>query len=155
MHVQVRATPAASERNVEAFLKVISEPEGLTGDGQPREPINIEGVTGTDLENDADGRHIVFSFDHDREADVATWLAEARYEDVTFLNAENGDMFWAELGGNAPGHLLDKIRDAKAAFPNRDIKDILIGQETKSPNRVYVQITFEAGQSVAPGNAEG
>ena len=145
MHVQARATPSASPRDVEAFLKVISEPDGSTEDGQRRKPINIEGVTGADLENEEDGRQIVFSFDHDREADVRAWLAEANYQDVTFLNSDEGQMFWAELGGNSPGQLIDKIRAAKAANPDRRIKDVLIGQETQAPNRFYVHVTFEEG----------
>jgi hypothetical protein len=140
MHVQARATPATSPADVEAFLKVLSEPEGLTDEGRPREPINIEGVTGTDLEGKG---KIVFSFDHDREADVARWLREAGYKDVTFLNADEGQIFWAELSGNAPGQLLDAIRAGKGANSGKRIRDVLIGQETQKPNRFYVHISFE------------
>ena len=143
MHVQARAKPAASPADVEAFLKVLSEPEPSI-DGQPREPINIDGVTGADLEH---GGQIVISFDHDRLADVQAWLDEAKYKDIEFLNAEDGQFFWAELGGNEPGQLLNAIRAGKAAPNNsrKRIKDVLIGQETQPPHRFYVHVSFEDG----------
>jgi hypothetical protein len=150
MHVQARATPAASPRSVEAFLKVLSEPEGLTGDGQPRKPINIEGVTGTNLEkeddegNDPEARRIVFSFDHDRAADVQDWLTEVGYTDVTFLYAP-AQIFTTELGGNEPGQLLKAIRAGKAANPDKRIRDVLIGQATQDPYPFYVQISWMEG----------
>ena len=143
MHVQARARTSASPEDVEAFLKVLSEPEAPT-DGEPREAINIEGVTGTDLE---DGGRIVFSFDHDREADVRAWLKEAGYHEVEFLNADAGEIFWQELGGNAPGQLLNAIRAGKAVPSNtgKRVRDVLIGQETQEPHRFYVHVSFADG----------
>ena len=139
MHVQARAVPATSPADVEAFLKVLSEPETPAGEDE-RKPINIEGVTGADLEN---GGRIVFSFDHDRVDDVRTWLRDAGYQEVEFLNADDNEFFWAELGGNAPGQLLNAIRSGKGVNSGKRIKDVLIGQETQSPNRFYVHVTFE------------
>ncbi len=136
MHIQARAKPAKSAPDLEAFFKVLSEPT------PGRTAINIEGVTGSDVET---GGEIVFTFDHDREADVRAWLDQENYKDVTFLNAEAGEIFWAELSENTPGQLLQAIRSASTEnLPSgKLIKDVVIGQETQPPHRFYVQISFQ------------
>lgn len=145
MHIQARVTPAASPPDLVKFVQILSEPE--TPPGEPtRVPINIEGVSGSDLET---GGQIVLSFDHDREADVRAWLDEAGYRDVTFRNADDDEIAWVELSDNTPGQLLDAIRSASISnLPNgKLIKDVLIGQETVAAGapagRFYVQISFQ------------
>ena len=82
MHIQARATPAASPPDLETFLAILSEPE------PPREPINIEGVSGDDLET---GGSFTFSFDHNRESHVRAWLEEKGYT-VQFLEGNMGEI---------------------------------------------------------------
>lgn len=145
MHIQARVTPAASAPDLVKFVKILSDPE--TPAGQPtRVAINIEGVTGSDLET---GGQIILSFDHDRRDDVAAWLEEAGYRDVTFRNADDDEIVWVELSDNTPGQLLQAIRGASTDnLPSgKLIKDVLIGQETvpdgAPPGRFYVQIAFQ------------
>lgn len=145
MHIQARVTPAASPPDLVAFVKVLSEPE--TPPNQPaRVPINIEGVSGSDLET---GGQIILSFDHDRVSDVAAWLEEAGYRDVEFRNADDEEIAWVELSDNTPGQLLEAIRGASTDnLPSgKLIKDVLIGQETvpdgAPAGRFYVQIAFQ------------
>ena len=145
MHIQARVTPAASPPDLVTFVQVLSEPETPPG-GPTRLAINIEGISGSDLET---GGQIVFSFDHDREDDVRAWLEEAGYRDIEFRNADLGEIAWVELTGNTPGQLLQAIRAASTDnLPNgKLIKDVVIGQETV-PNgapagRFYVQIAFQ------------
>lgn len=145
MHIQARVTPAASPPDLVKFVQILSEPE--TPPGQPgRLPINIEGVTGSDLET---GGQIVLSFDHDRVDDVRAWLREAGYRDVEFRNADDDEIVWVELSDNTPGQLLQAIRGASTDnLPSgKLIKDVLIGQETvpdgAPAGRFYVQIAFQ------------
>lgn len=145
MHIQARATPAASPPDVATFVQVLSEPE-TPPDEPTRLAINIEGISGSDLET---GGQIVFSFDHDREDDVRAWLEEAGYRDIEFRNADLGEIVWVELTGNVPGQLLQAIRAASTDnVPNgKLIKDVVIGQETvpdgAPAGRFYVQIAFQ------------
>jgi hypothetical protein len=142
MHIQAKATPAKSPPNLEEFVAVLSSP--VTPPGDPtRQPINIEGVSGAELET---GGQIVFSFDHDRKDDVEAWLREAEYKDVTFFDRDAGEIFWAELTDNVPGALLEAIREASSTTNVQDgklIKHMVIGQETQAPHRFYVQISFQ------------
>jgi hypothetical protein len=153
MHIQAKATPKASPADLETFLAVLSEP--VTPPGQPtRDPINIEGVSGDDLEL---GGQFIFSFDHDRKDDVEAWLDEKRYR-VEFFEGDmnaitNGDQVVDDdtrlavfvLDGNAPGTLLAAIRSLGAAnLPSgRVIRHMVIGQETQVDQRFYVQIAFQ------------
>ena len=145
MHIQARVTPAASPPDVVTFVQILSEPETPPGQST-RVPINIEGVSGSGLET---GGQIVFSFDHDREADVRAWLEEAGYRDLTFRNADDDEIAWVELSDNTPGQLLQAIRGASTDnLPSgKLIKDVLIGQETvpagAPAGRFYVQIAFQ------------
>ena len=146
MHIQARVTPAASPPDLVKFVQILSEPETPPSEPYPRVPINIEGVSGSDLET---GGQIVFSFDHDREKDVRAWLEEAGYRDVTFRNADDDEIAWVELSDNTPGQLLQAIRGASIDnLPNgKLIKDVVIGQETvptgAPAGRFYVQIAFQ------------
>jgi hypothetical protein len=140
MHIQAKAKAAKSPPDLEAFFKVLSDPEAPGGQ-PPREPINIEGVAGDDLETSG---YVTFTFDHDRLADVQAWLTEAEYQDVTFTDTEQGEHF-QRIAANEPGQLLAAIRDATTQnlAAGRLIKTVLIGQETRAPNRFYVNIAFQ------------
>lgn len=147
MHIQAKATPSASPPDLETFLAIMSEP------GPGREPINIEGVSGDDLET---GGQVIFSFDHDRVADVEQWLTDAGYK-VQFFEGDMGQidnpdqvvdddvriavLVLPDLG---PGALLAAVRGlGRANLPNRRvIRHIVVGRETQAPNRTYVQIAF-------------
>lgn len=135
MHIQARSKPAASAPDLEAFLRVLSEPETPSGEPAQREAINIEGVSGGTIEL---GGEFVFAVEHGRERDAESWLRERNYEPV-FAKV------WAQvLPSNTPGALLAAIRDASGiALKNRQvIKDVLIGQETASGD-FYVQVAFQ------------
>jgi hypothetical protein len=139
MHIQAKAKAAKSAPDLEAFLKVMSEP--ATPQNPNRQPINIEGVSGDDLETSG---YVTFSFDHDRAQQVRDWLEEAGYTDVTFSNAEDGGHFQTVLV-DEPGQLLAAVREATTqnlAF-GRIIKTVLVGRETQPPNRLYVNISFQ------------
>ena len=147
MHIQAKATPAASPPDLETFLAILSEP------GQGRDPINIEGVSGDDLES---GGQVIFSFDHDRKPNVKDWLEEKGYRVEFFegnmLQIENPDQVVDSdariavlvLPNVGPGALLAAVRGlGRANLPNRRvIRHIVVGRETQQPNRTYVQIAF-------------
>ena len=135
MHVQARAQPITSPPDLEAFIKVLSEPE--TPPGEPtRVPINIEGISGGEVEL---GGEIVFAVEHGRESDAEDWLREAGY-DPTFTE----DIFAREMTGNQAGQLLSIIRGATETTrgKNRVIRDVLIGEKTGEPGAFFVQIAF-------------
>jgi len=130
MHIQARAQPRKSPPDLQAFIKVLSEPKA------PRKAINIEGVTGGEVEH---GGEIAFAVEHGREADAEAWLREAGY-DPTFTD----DIFAEEMSGNQAGQLLALIRKA-AKHPKgkgKHIRDVLIGEVTGKPGTFYVQIAF-------------
>jgi hypothetical protein len=147
MHIQAKATPAASPPNLEAFLAVLSEPAA------PRAPINIEGVSGHDLELGGD---FIFSFDHDRVNDVGAWLEEAGYA-VEFFEGDmdeigNVDQVVTDdsrlavfvVEADETGALLAAVRGLGAAnLPSgRVIRHIVVGRETQIDKRFYVQVAF-------------
>jgi hypothetical protein len=140
MHIQAKATPAASPPDLEAFVRVLSEPTQPDPANPTRTPINIEGVAGGGLET---GGELVFAPEHDREGDVIEWLEEAGYRNITILNADNGDFFVKVLDGNTPGQLLTAIAEATTQnlAAGRLIKYVLIGQDTATDAH-YVQISF-------------
>ena len=141
MHIQAKATPAASPPDLEAFVRTLSEPTQPDPLNPTRTPINIEGVTGGGLET---GGEFVFAPEHGREADVAEWLEEAGYRNIVFLDANNGDFFAKVLDGNTPGQLLTAIAEATTQNlgAGRLIKYVLVGQDTTSGDH-YVQISFQ------------
>ena len=139
MHIQAKATPAASPPDLDGFFTPISAPD----EADPtRTAINLEGISGDHMET---GGEVYFSFDHDRVADVQAWLAEKDYTKVEIMDADNGDFFQQVLDSNEPGQLLRAIREATTQnlAAGRIIKNVLIGQETQAPNRFYVNITFQ------------
>lgn len=149
MHIQAKATPAASAPDLERYVRTLSEPN-QPDPAHPRAPINIEGVTGRDLET---GGEFVYSFDHDRLDELIEWLREAGYDAPTFLTGvdptkdgapQNSELFVQVLPANEPGQLLRAISEATAAnlSEGRIIKDVLIGQQTAT-NITYVQISFQ------------
>jgi hypothetical protein len=141
MHIQAKAKIAASPPDLEKFVKALSEPE--TPPGEPdRLPINIEGVGGTELETGGD---FIFSFDHDRVDDLRTYLRDAGYEEPEIRDAERGDFFLRVLDANEPGQLLAAIQAAtlQNLSEGRLIKHVVIGQETQTDQRFYVQISFQ------------
>ena len=140
MHIQAKATPAASPPDLDGFFSPLADPQTPPGQN-PRQAINIEGVSGNHMET---GGELYFSFDHDRESDVRDWLEEKGYTDIQFMHRDDGDYFQAQLAANEPGHLLTAIREATSQnlAAGRIIKNVLIGQETGS-NQVYVNITFQ------------
>jgi hypothetical protein len=137
MHSQARAEPTASPPDLEAFIRVLAEPTQPDPQNPTRQPINIEGVTGTDYEL---GGQFVFAVEHGREADAQAWLEEAGYR-VEFSE----DIHAVELAANRPGQLLEVIRDASGPnlLEGRVIRDILIGELTGSPGQFYVQIKYK------------
>ena len=139
MHIQAKATPAASPPDLEAFFALLSEP--ATPDHPDRVEINIEGVSGDHMET---GGEIYFSFDHDRQADVALWLEEKGFTQIEFMNAEQGD-FFQQVIVDEPGQLLAAIRTATAQnlASGKIIRSIVVGRETQPPKRLYVNITFQ------------
>jgi hypothetical protein len=154
MHIQAKAAPKASPPDLEAFLAVLSEPVTPPGEPDPRQPINIEGVSGHDLELGGD---IVFSFDHDRRDDVEAWLAQAGYA-VEFFEGdmdeiENPDQVVTDdsrlavlvVEADATGSLLAAVRSLGAAnLPSgRVIRHIVVGRETQVDKRTFVQIAFQ------------
>lgn len=138
MHIQARATPAASPPDLDGFFTPLSAPDDNVAG---RQRINIEGISGDYLET---GGELFFTFDHDRVDDVRDWLEEKGYTNIAFLERDV-DFFQAELPANEPGHLLEAIRAATSQnlAKGRLIRNVLIGQESQAPNRFYVNITFQ------------
>lgn len=137
MHQQARAEPTASPPDLESFIRVLSEPTQPDPANPTRTPINIEGVTGSDVEL---GGQFVFAVEHGREADAQAWLEEAGYR-VEFSD----DIVAMELpGGNEPGKLLEVIRAASGPnlLDGKVIRDVLIGAVT-GKDQFYVQIKFK------------
>ncbi len=139
MHIQVRATPATSPADLEAFLKVLSEPalEGAV-------TINIEGVSGGSLENLGT---FVVAVEDGREDDAVQWLQDAGYRD-----AHKDLVFHRALDSNTPGGLLGVVRlaNSEARTGNLVIADVLIGEETDEPGHYYVQVAFEEDRTGNP-----
>jgi hypothetical protein len=147
MHIQASTTSSASPADLEKLLRLLAEPPG----GQ--DPINIEGVSGAHIET---GGKFVFSFDHDRRADVEAILADYRdleivegnfdlVESPPSLVANDDELHVRVLEANTPGALLAAIQGASSVnLPsNRLVRHVLIGQETQEPHRFYVQIRFQ------------
>jgi hypothetical protein len=130
MHVQARTVPETSPPDLEAFVRVLSQPE------PPRVPINIEGVSGANVEL---GGEIIFAVEHGREADAEAWLIEAGYA-PRFTE----DIFAEEMTGNQAGQLLEIIGKAAETTRSRDrvIRDVLIGAKTGADGVFFVQVAF-------------
>lgn len=133
MHIQSRAKPQKSPADLAAFVRVLSAP-AVEG----RLPINIEGVTGTNLELGGD---FVFTVADGREDDARDWL---ELEDYTVT--QTTDLYSEEITGNQSGQLLDVIERARESDVGRGraIYEILIGAVTGETDKFYAQVTFKA-----------
>jgi hypothetical protein len=147
MHIQANLTPSASPADLEALLRLLAEPGGNM------DPINIEGVSGAHVET---GGKIVFSFDHDRRADVEALLSGykdleiiegdlGRINDAPHLVGDDSELYVRVLDGNTPGQLLAAVSGASSTNlqNSRLIRHLLVGQETGGQQRWYVQIRFQ------------
>ncbi len=140
MHIQARALPQKSPPDLVEFLKV------LAGVGTEAEPINVEGVTGSSVE---DGGHFVFAVAHDREQECHSRLADQGYrcQWTTDLYREPipPEPAWGqEPDPNRPGVLLGIVQRAKDSeiAAGRPINTLLIGAVTNESGRFFAQVTF-------------
>jgi hypothetical protein len=142
MHVQARSEPALSPPDIVAFLQVLAANEELD-----RDDINIEGVTGSAVE---DGGRLVFTVTHGRAHEAHERLTEAGYtvQWTSDLYAERippGEGSGASQGNpNHPGVLLGIIARARehADAGGRGIDTVMIGEFTNKPGQFFCQCTW-------------
>ena len=148
MHIQAKAKAAKSPPDLEAFLRVLSEP--ATPQNPNRQPVNIEGISGDDLETSG---YVTFSFDHDRVQQVREWLEEAGLRGRHVLERGAGWPLPGRDRPNDPGQLLAAVRAAtqQNLASGRIIKTALIGQETQSPNRSLREHRLPGGEDGLSG----
>lgn len=141
MHVQARASTAASEADLGPFLERLAA-------------INIEGVSGGGIESRDDGR-FVFAVENGREAECHDLLTREPAYKVEWTT----DLYHEALGPvdgpaaapavapdpNRPGILAQVVERAKRsrAEGNRKVDGVLIGACTGKTNQFFVQVTFE------------
>ena len=144
MHVQARASTAASEADLGPFL------ERLAG-------INIEGVSGGGIESRDDGRFL-FVVEDGREGECHDLLTSAPAYNVEWTT----DLYHEALGPgegpdaalaaaasadpNQPGVLAGVVGRAKRSRlegRSRRVDGVLIGAFTGKKNHFFVQVTFE------------
>ena len=133
MHIQSRARTAKSPPDLAAFLEVLADTTQNGG------AINIEGVTGSDIEV---GGEFVFCVEDGREDDTRRALEAAGY------NVTQTEVWHQALTSNSAGELLAAIQAAStvANGAHQVIKDVLIGQETgdgSTPGGHFVQVAFQ------------
>lgn len=144
MHVQARASTAASPADLALFLQELAanEAEGL-------DDINVEGVSGAGVET---GGMVVFAVENGREGDAHDRLTAKHYrcQWTTDLYHERIPRSHSAGGGSAddpnqPGVLRGIVQRAKESkvAAGRSIDTILIGAFTKKPGRFFAQVTFE------------
>ena len=156
MHVQARASTAASPADLAAFLKELaaSEAEG-------RDAINVEGVAGAGIET---GGLFVFAVDNGREGEAhdrltnkgytCEWTTDLYHEEIPRRHGPSDFEAAAQDDPNQPGVLLGIIERAKGTRDGgRTIDTVLVGAFTRRPNRFYAQVTFEdsAWSTARPG----
>jgi len=132
MHAQAKSTTAASPADLETFLTVLSPVPDT-------EPINIEGVTGCEVEGEG---LFHFAVQHGREGAAHERLGDYHPQWTTDLYAEEiGD---GSADPNQPGVLLGIISRATASSQanGRAIDTVLIGAVTGEKGKFYVQVTF-------------
>ena len=143
MHVQARATPSASEADLEPFLKLLAKVPGT--DDPHSDEINIEGVSGGGIESRADGK-FVFAVEDGREGDCHDRLSpHYTVEWTTDLYDEPIDPGQAS-DPNRPGVLLAVLRNARRTRGegrSRKVDGVLIGAFTGKANHFFAQVTFE------------
>ncbi len=142
MHVQARASTAASEADLGPFLERLAD-------------INIEGVSGGGIESRDDGR-FVFVVEDGREAECHDLLTRAPAYNVEWTT----DLYHEALGPgdgpaaapavapdpNRPGVLFDVVVRAKQSRlegRSRKVDGVLIGAFTGKKNHFFAQVTFE------------
>lgn len=144
MHVQARASTAASPADLAAFLQQLApnEDEGL-------DAINVEGVGGAGIET---GGMVVFAVENGREGEAHDRLSAKGYKCqwTTELYHERIPRSHSAGGGraddpNQPGVLLGIVQRAKESdiAAGRNIDTVLIGAFTKKAGRFFAQVTFE------------
>ena len=145
MHVQARASTAASPADLAAFLRVLAPDVE-----EKRDNINIEGGGGSAVE--LDGR-FVFVVTHGRFREAwdrlhaknytCEWTEDLYAERVPPDQAQDGTS--SEQDPNQPGVLLGVVERAKASdiAGGRNIDTVLIGAFTDEPGRFFIQVTFE------------
>jgi hypothetical protein len=142
MHVQARSAPALSPPDLVAFLQVLAADEQAG-----RDAINIEGVTGSSVE---DGGRFVFTVTHGRAQEAHERLSDKGYvvEWTTDLYAErippDQGSGVAQADPNQPGVLLGIVERAKGSVDagGRGIDTVLIGAFTRKPGRFFCQCTW-------------
>lgn len=118
-HAQTKSGTSASPADLEALLERLAD-------------INIEGISGTSLE--ADGL-VHLAVEHDHEAEVHDLLGDYHPKWTTDLYVEELDV----QAVGQPGALLQVIKNAKLAHPDRMIDTVLTGV---SSGTFFVQVTF-------------
>ena len=132
MHAQAKSHTAASPADLQQFLTVLTPPNET-------DQVNIEGVTGWDVEGDG---WFHFTVEHGREAEAHDKLVAYGPEWTTDLYSEEiGD---GSADPNQPGVLLGIIGRATASpeANGRAIDTVLIGAVTDEKGKFYVQVTF-------------
>jgi hypothetical protein len=132
MHIQAKSKTALSPADLARFLgNLVEETEG-----EP--PINIEGVTGSAVEEDG---FFVFAVEHGREREAdrrvrkygCQWTKDVYAEEIP-----------SSPDPNVPGVLLEIIQNATTSpeAAGRPIDHVLVGMKTGAPGVLYVQVSF-------------
>ena len=132
MHAQAKSQTAASPADLRQFLTVLTPP-------QETDKINIEGVTGFNVEEDG---WFHFTVEDGREAEAHDLLSVYRPQWTTDLYHEEIDA--GSSDPNQPGVLLGIIQNATESdvAAGRAIDTVLIGACTGEQGKFYVQVTF-------------
>jgi len=132
MHAQAKSQTAASPADLRQFLTVLTPP-------QETDKINIEGVTGFNVEEDG---WFHFTVEDGREAEAHDLLSVYHPQWTTDLYHEEIDA--GSSDPNQPGVLLGIIERATASAEagGRAIDTVLIGAKTGTRGTFYVQVTF-------------
>ena len=142
MHIQSRAKTAKSPADLLEFLKVLDRDDG---DG----PINIEGITGSDIEH---GGFFCFVVEHGRARHAHERLTAEGYR-VQWTKAVYRERIPPPASANVtpdpddpnqPGVLAGIIERAKGSqvAGGRPIHEVMIGAKTGDPGVFFVQVTF-------------
>ena len=145
MHVQARASTAASPADLAAVLRALAANEA-----EGRDAINVEGVAGAGIET---GGLFVFAVDNGREGEAhdrltgrgytCEWTTDLYHEEIPPRHGADDPALAAAQDPNQPGVLLGIVERAKESREGgRMIDTVLVGAFTRRPNRFYAQVTF-------------